>query len=167
MTKDFVYRDSVSICILNYFCTLGLMMYWRRICLIPKSSDDKIRMSLILLPCIFPLNYVLVRAFYGAVAAFLPPVMLVIAICEVCCIVYVINLLFAPVLSILDTPPSDWVKQEALRGIADCCQFNEIKGIAFYTSYLTWEERQEIASYYAHTGVSEEVCKVIERGYWA
>lgn len=173
VTKDFVYRNSVSICTLNYFCTLGLMIYWQSICLIPKSSSGKILMSLILLPCVLLLNYVLVRTFYGAVAASLPPVMLAMGIFVVGCIVYLLTRLFDHSEDALDKPDGlselidvldEAKKSEALRGIETCYRAGDLYGInSCAREAFSPEEREKLASYCRNHGFSSEACDAIRR----
>lgn len=172
-TKDFDYRYSVSVFILNYFCMLGLMMYWRSICLIPKSSSSKIRMSLILLPCVFLLNYVLVRVSYVVVAVLLPLVVVLAGISAAGGIIELLGRLFpssgkasneSDFLSEMIAMADEQKKREALRGIEACYRDGDFDGInSIARNNFTREERDDLSSYCNKKGVSAEACDAIRR----
>lgn len=155
MTKDYAYRRSVAIFILNYFCTLGLMMYWRNISLIPKTSNAKIRMSLMTLPCVFLVNYVLVRAFYSPVADLLPPVMAVVGF-------FVLVAIFSPVYLVLKSLAGEETETEyenrmdaTARQIEQYRQSGDYDRIQKLTEYMSWDDKAKLASR-SHSGYTDD-----------
>ena len=75
-----IYTQALAIYFLNYAFTLGLMQYWQKISYIPRSRGSKVRLGLLTLPVVFLLDYLLVRAFYGAMALIIPTIILILVL---------------------------------------------------------------------------------------
>lgn len=149
-THNPVYTHTLSIFILNYVCTLELMMYWRQLGYIPMSHESKVRMALMTLPGVFLVNYILVRAFFSTVALAIP---LVVALA-------VLVVIGSP-LMVLDKEKETETKENegysvgyVWERLQECRNRGDYRGVSSWASYLSYDEKKELENTYRKSGES-------------
>ncbi len=149
-TYNPVYTHTLSIFILNYVCTLELMMYWRQLSYIPRSHESKVRMALMTLPGVFLVNYILVRAFFSTVALAIP---LMVALA-------VLVVIGSPLMALDKEKETETKENEEYsvgyvwERLKECRNRGDYRGVSSWAGYLSYDEKKELENTYRKSGES-------------